>query len=228
MVILADGTVVPCCNDYSARNPLGDLKTQTLREIWNGSEMRKLRRMLANPQSDRTGKICEKCPFPVSGSMDAELGLGLFNPAEEHVGLYCVNSIGTPSLDASFHKLVHVRLDECARQLFPGELVSYDVTVANRSSIRLGSNGQTPVHLSYHWLHPPDNSPVIVDGVRSKLIPDLPALSEHSYSVRVIAPDQEGSYRLQICLVQEGIAWLDHEASSCLIDVEVKTRFSQP
>lgn len=222
MVVLADGTVVPCCNDYSGRNRLGDLKTQTLREIWNGSEMRKLRRMLANPHSDRTGTICHKCPFPVSDPVDAKLGQGMFNPVEGHLGRYCMNSVGTGVLSRDLCQLVSIRLEEKIPRVSPGEVLAPEVTVSNRSSVALRSLGERPVHISYHWLHQTDNSVIVFEGLRSQLLPDLPAAGEHSYSVRVTAPDHEGSYRLQICLVQESVLWLDDEVSSCFCDVKVE------
>lgn len=37
MVILYDGSVVPCCMDYNGVQVLGDVKTQSLEEIWRGS-----------------------------------------------------------------------------------------------------------------------------------------------------------------------------------------------
>ena len=222
MVVLADGRVVPCCNDYSARNPLGDLKTQTLREIWNGTEMRKLRRMLSDPHSDRTGTLCHRCPFPVADPTDARLGLGVFNPAEEHLGLYCMGAAGTEPLDRGIGQMIRIRRgDEFPCAVAPGEVAQYDVVVTNGSPITLRSTGKSPVLLSYHWIRQADKSVVVFDGVRSELRPDLAPATEHPYSLRVVPPDQEGCYRLQVCLVQEAVTWLDDEISSCLGDVAV-------
>jgi radical SAM protein with 4Fe4S-binding SPASM domain len=38
-----DGTVVPCCRDYDAVNPMGSVVGQTLREIWNGDRYERFR-----------------------------------------------------------------------------------------------------------------------------------------------------------------------------------------
>jgi radical SAM protein with 4Fe4S-binding SPASM domain len=43
LVICQDGTVTMCGADWDAREPLGDLRRQTLSEIWNGAEMRRRR-----------------------------------------------------------------------------------------------------------------------------------------------------------------------------------------
>jgi radical SAM protein with 4Fe4S-binding SPASM domain len=39
-----EGQVVPCCRDYNASDVLGDLRTQTLADIWNGARLQQLRR----------------------------------------------------------------------------------------------------------------------------------------------------------------------------------------
>ena len=44
VVIAWNGLVVPCCYDYDAKEVLGDLKVQSLAEIWNGEPIRRLRR----------------------------------------------------------------------------------------------------------------------------------------------------------------------------------------
>jgi radical SAM protein with 4Fe4S-binding SPASM domain len=43
VVVLWDGRVVPCCHDADARYVLGDLRTQTLEEIWQGPQAQLLR-----------------------------------------------------------------------------------------------------------------------------------------------------------------------------------------
>jgi MoaA/NifB/PqqE/SkfB family radical SAM enzyme len=223
MTVLADGTAVPCCADYSGRNPLGDLKTQSLREVWNGSEMRKLRRMLSDPHSDRTGTLCDKCPFPVTDPAEALYGLGVFNPAEDHLGLYCMGSGGTEPVSRDFGRMIRIRTgDELPGVLAPGEAAYYNVIVSNNSPVTLRSSGSSPVNLSYHWYSNEDGRVVVYDGVRTVIRPDLTPFNERSYNLRVIAPDREGSYRLQVCLVQEGVMWLDEEISSCLCGVTVR------
>lgn len=59
MVICWDGTVTPCPQDYHAALTMGDLKTQSLREIWNSQPYQRLRRQLAGKSEDLT--VCRKC-----------------------------------------------------------------------------------------------------------------------------------------------------------------------
>jgi len=42
--VLWDGRVVPCCSDFDGKYILGDLKKQTLKEIWNSRKIQILRR----------------------------------------------------------------------------------------------------------------------------------------------------------------------------------------
>jgi radical SAM protein with 4Fe4S-binding SPASM domain len=58
-VITWDGLVVPCCFDKDAVHRLGDLKKETFREIWQGSQYAAFRRQIltARDQID----ICRNC-----------------------------------------------------------------------------------------------------------------------------------------------------------------------
>jgi radical SAM protein with 4Fe4S-binding SPASM domain len=43
MVILFDGTVVPCCFDFNGVMPVGDVRKNTVEEIWNGPVYNQMR-----------------------------------------------------------------------------------------------------------------------------------------------------------------------------------------
>lgn len=61
LTVLWDGQVVPCANVYEHENLLGDLRTQTLEEIWNGPPMQALRRAhLADAVA--AIPVCRSCP----------------------------------------------------------------------------------------------------------------------------------------------------------------------
>jgi len=60
LTVLWDGLVVPCANVIERINVLGDLKTQTLDEVWNGAPARALRRAhLDNTVAEVP--ICRSC-----------------------------------------------------------------------------------------------------------------------------------------------------------------------
>ena len=60
MNILWDGRVVPCCLDMKGEYVLGDVSTDSLLDIWNGSEMVELRRKIANKEYEDVN-ICQNC-----------------------------------------------------------------------------------------------------------------------------------------------------------------------
>lgn len=72
MVVWHDGSVRLCCNDWEGRYLCGNVKTQTLSEIWQGSELMAARRVLltgnrdfapcqwCNDTSYRTGLLPDK------------------------------------------------------------------------------------------------------------------------------------------------------------------------
>lgn len=64
VVILWDGRVVPCCNDYDGLYVLGDLKEKTLKAIWNDSSMLELRRQHIKNQSE-SNKLCFGCTVKI-------------------------------------------------------------------------------------------------------------------------------------------------------------------
>ena len=61
LTVLWDGLVVPCVNVYEKQNVLGDLKHQTLDEIWNSPLMRQLRDAHLRDDVDQI-PVCATCP----------------------------------------------------------------------------------------------------------------------------------------------------------------------
>lgn len=61
LTVLWDGNVVPCANVFEHENLLGDLRVQSLAEVWNGEPIQRLRRAhLRNALSDVP--VCRTCP----------------------------------------------------------------------------------------------------------------------------------------------------------------------
>jgi len=58
LIVLWDGTVVPCCYDSEGAMPVGDANTDRLRDIINGEKMRQLRRNLVER---RFLGVCANC-----------------------------------------------------------------------------------------------------------------------------------------------------------------------
>lgn len=60
MSINWDGTVSACCSDYDNKMVVGDIRVQSLKEIWNCKKMNQYREMLANMQHDKL-ELCKTC-----------------------------------------------------------------------------------------------------------------------------------------------------------------------
>jgi hypothetical protein len=57
--VMVDGSFTCCCHDASGNWIMGDMKTQTLNEIWYSEKFRELRR--AHLSKDVSGTICKSC-----------------------------------------------------------------------------------------------------------------------------------------------------------------------
>jgi len=68
LVILWDGTVVPCCFDYNGELPLGNVKDSTLAEIWNSEKTVNARKLHVSGNYSRIllCKGCEEWPDKAS------------------------------------------------------------------------------------------------------------------------------------------------------------------
>lgn len=58
-VITWDGKVVPCCFDKDASHVMGDIKSQTFREIWTGESYQSFRKAILRSRSEI--EICKNC-----------------------------------------------------------------------------------------------------------------------------------------------------------------------
>lgn len=60
MVVLADGRVVPCCADYNGEEVIGDIKKQSLEQIWNGGRFREFRENFVRASFEKDS-LCRRC-----------------------------------------------------------------------------------------------------------------------------------------------------------------------
>ena len=64
LVIGADGLVMKCSNDEENREVIGDIKTQTVHEIWHGPQMQAVRDQHKRANGFMESAVCRKCYLP--------------------------------------------------------------------------------------------------------------------------------------------------------------------
>ena len=70
VVILWNGDVVLCCNDYDGRLVIGNVNESTLNEIWNNKRMKELRKQQSRGQYNNG--MCDMCTTYSNGVLNAE------------------------------------------------------------------------------------------------------------------------------------------------------------
>jgi radical SAM protein with 4Fe4S-binding SPASM domain len=63
LVVHYDGTVVPCCMDFTQAMPIGNIMERPLKELWNGKTLRKLRELHIQGRYDEI-PLCRDCSIP--------------------------------------------------------------------------------------------------------------------------------------------------------------------
>jgi len=58
MTIYSDGTIGPCCNLVGRKTPIGNIKNNSITEIWNGDKMNLIRDGFINNNPNKVCKLC--------------------------------------------------------------------------------------------------------------------------------------------------------------------------
>ncbi|MFQ5483314.1 MAG: radical SAM/SPASM domain-containing protein [Nitrospinaceae bacterium] len=66
LVVLWDGTVIPCCVDYNAELKLGNAGETPVGELWRAAEMERLRRQHKEGRFPSRCAHCQECETPVT------------------------------------------------------------------------------------------------------------------------------------------------------------------
>jgi N-acetylmuramoyl-L-alanine amidase-like protein len=80
------------------------------------------------------------------------------------------------------------------------------ITLGNTSNFTWPATGANPVTLSYHWIDSAGKT-VVWDGLRTKLLADVPAGQLTQLQADLAFPSAPGTYVLRWDVVQEGISW---------------------
>lgn len=64
LVIGADGLVMKCSNDEENHEVIGDIKKETVHQVWHGEKMQGVRNMHLEPRGFLKSSVCQKCYLP--------------------------------------------------------------------------------------------------------------------------------------------------------------------
>lgn len=64
LVIGADGLVMKCSNDEENRELIGDIKKETVHQVWHGEKMQAVRAMHLQPRGFMQSAVCRRCYLP--------------------------------------------------------------------------------------------------------------------------------------------------------------------
>ena len=123
---------------------------------------------------------------------------------------------------------VEAELLHLPEEMVVNQRYALHVRLHNRGDEYLKSLPPYPVHISYHWVDIAGKT-VVFDGIRTPLMPPLPPGGMQDVSLRVITPHDEGTYILQITLVQELQFWFEQVLPNLPLSIscEVQNNISQ-
>ena len=90
-MVLADGTLVPCCQDVNGQLALGNIKKHSLNDLWNQNTARTLRDKHASGQRNAIS-ICSSCNM-YQPSLPLTIGAAVLNTSKVNVLVPSVESV---------------------------------------------------------------------------------------------------------------------------------------
>jgi hypothetical protein len=158
--------------------------------------------------------------------LDSPRGLALFALPPHETSGWLTDSFDAATV-VSEGRVILAFLEPRAAVLQAGERSCVRIGLTNTTEDTLSSRYTQPIHLAYHWLAM-DGTTVVWDGVRTGLPCDLDPGDTVECLLTVVAPEQEGIYRLQAAIVQEGVSWFEiaepDSAAEAVVCVEAPPR----
>jgi hypothetical protein len=160
-------------------------------------------------------KLCE---FRVSYPAE-RLGIGYANLPTT----VALTQIGSFEKNLIFDGSGCIKPIAISTEIKPSEIMNVDVEIHNDTDVTWKGDLFRPINLSYHWLDENDEI-VLFDGIRTPL-PER-GISAHCSvlaTIEIVAPEQEGKYKLILTMVQETVGWFeDIGFQSYICDIKVK------
>lgn len=71
-MIHVDGSLTTCCLDEGMQNKLGNIRTQSLRELWHGETINRWRQAQIEGRFTDSGPLCAHCNWKSAGAYPKE------------------------------------------------------------------------------------------------------------------------------------------------------------
>jgi hypothetical protein len=97
----------------------------------------------------------------------------------------------------------------------PEEVFSVPATVINAGREVWPAGGTRPVYCSYH-VYDHNQKCITYDGIRTRLRAAIGGNQTVTLNVAVVAPREEGTYQIQVDLVQESVSWFEASGTNRL------------
>ena len=91
--------------------------------------------------------------------------------------------------------------------LAPGVEVTVPLTITNTGALTWPATGKKPVQIGYHWMADDGVTLLVLEGVRTSLVEDVPSDTKIKVVATVKTPDRPGQYVIWWDLVHEGVTW---------------------
>jgi 2-polyprenyl-3-methyl-5-hydroxy-6-metoxy-1,4-benzoquinol methylase/predicted O-methyltransferase YrrM len=170
-----------------------------------------------NNYPDFLGSLIRPFSLEECSNSKTILAIGSFKTIDKNSIIQLLNPI---KLDRDGIDII-LSSDKKTLTVLSNEKLELDINIKNNGKERIISMPTFPVHISYHWLRANGDYEVF-GGLRTQIMPALNPQEQRVFQVKVVSPKEEGEYKLQIDLVQEGCFWFDEVTNNSSLNINVR------
>ncbi|SKA76595.1 hypothetical protein SAMN05443428_101224 [Caloramator quimbayensis] len=121
---------------------------------------------------------------------------------------------------SQYNALINSDINEII--MHPNEINKIKIKVRNTGTMTWIPQKEKSINISYHILDR-NGKTILRDGERTGLPYAIRTGEEALIDMKLKSPDTEGSYKIEIDMVHEGVTWFEQKGSKTLIiNLEVK------
>lgn len=154
--------------------------------------------------------IANLCTSVHGGSHESEASLALL-PRANVVGKSRSLVVHSPGV---LSPVATIAAPSATVESQPEEAFSMTIAVTNAGAESWPCGGTRPVHCTYH-IFGRDGNCVLYDGLRTRLRGNVGPGETVQLIVAIVAPIEEGTYQVELDLVQESVSWFRASGATC-------------